>query len=42
MKLEFSLQILEKYPDIKSNENLCSGSRVVPWGRADGQTWRRE
>jgi len=39
MKLEFSQQIFEKYSDIKFNENLSSGSRVVPCGEMDGQTW---
>jgi hypothetical protein len=38
MKLEFSRQIFEKYSNIKFQENPCSGSRVVPCGRADGQT----
>jgi hypothetical protein len=32
MTLEFSLQIFEKPPNIKFNENLSSGSRVVPCG----------
>ena len=40
MKLEFSRQIFEKHPNIKFHENLFNGSRVVPWGRADGQTDR--
>ena len=35
MKLEFSIQILEKYSNIKFNKNPFSGSRVVPCGRAD-------
>ena len=34
MKLEFSRQIIEKYPDIKFRENPFSGSRVVPRKRA--------
>jgi len=33
-EIEFSQQILEKSSNIK-----FSGSRVVPCGRADGQTW---
>ena len=37
MKLEFSGQILEKYFNIKFYENPSSGSRVVTFGRADGQ-----
>jgi len=32
MELEFSLQIFEKYSNIKFPENLSSGSRVVPNG----------
>jgi len=35
MKLEFSRQILEKYPNIKFHENPSIGSRVV----SCGQTW---
>jgi len=35
MKLKFSGQISEKYPDIKFNENPSSGGRVVPCGRTD-------
>jgi hypothetical protein len=38
MKLEFSRQIFEKYLRITFYENLSSGSRVVPCGRAGG--WR--
>ena len=36
MILEFSGQISEKY-NIKFNENLYSGSRVIPCGQTDGQ-----
>jgi len=36
--LEYSLQILEKYPNIKFHENPYSGSRVVSCGRTDGRT----
>jgi hypothetical protein len=35
MKLEHSLQIFEKYSNIKFNENPSIGSRVVPCGRTD-------
>ena len=38
MLLEFSRQIFEKYFNIKFDENTPSGSRVVPYGRTDGQT----
>jgi len=38
MKLEFSLQIFEKYSIIKLDENPSSGSRVVACGRMDSQT----
>jgi hypothetical protein len=41
MKQEVSRQIFEKYSDIKIHGNLSSGSRVVPWGRKDGQMDRR-
>jgi hypothetical protein len=37
MKLEFSLQIFEKFSNIKFHENPSIGSRVVPCGRTDGQ-----
>jgi len=40
MKLEFSQRIFEKYSNIKFHENPSSLSRVFPWGRIDGQTWR--
>jgi hypothetical protein len=36
MKLEFSLQFFEKYPDIKFHENPSSGGHVVPNGQMDG------
>ena len=39
MKLKFYRQILEKYLNIKFHENLSSGSRVVPCGRTDRQTY---
>jgi hypothetical protein len=35
MEFEFSLQIFEKYLDIKFHVNLSTGSRVVPCGRTD-------
>ena len=38
MKLYFSLQFFEKYPDVKFHENPSSGSRVVPYGKPDGRT----
>ena len=45
MKLEFSIQILEKYSNIIFHKNPLSGSRVVPCGwmdrRTDRQTDRR-
>jgi len=34
-KLEFSLQVFEKFSNTKFQENLSSGSRVVPDGRTD-------
>jgi len=37
MKLEFSTQIFEKYPNIKFHKNPSSWSRVVPCGRTDRQ-----
>jgi hypothetical protein len=37
MKLEFSVQIFEKYSNIKLHENLSSGSPVVPYGQMAGQ-----
>ena len=40
MKLEFSLQIFEKYSYIKFNESPTSGSRGVQRGQAGGQTDR--
>jgi len=35
MKAEFSLQIFEKYSNIKCHEKLSSGSWDVPYTRAD-------
>jgi len=37
-KLEFSLQVFEKYSNIKFHENPSSESRVVPRGQTDKQT----
>jgi hypothetical protein len=37
MKLEFSLQIFEKFSGIKFHENQSGGSEV-PCGRTDNQT----
>jgi len=39
---EFPRNILEKYSNIKFNQNLSSGSRVVLWWWTDGQTYRHE
>jgi hypothetical protein len=36
--LQFSRQIPEKYPNIKSDGNMSSGSRVVSCGRTDTRT----
>jgi hypothetical protein len=41
MRLEFSRQILEKYSNIRFNEYLSGGIRVVPRGRTDGRTDRQ-
>jgi len=41
MKFELSLQIFEKFSNIKFHENTSIGIRVVPCGRKDGQTDRR-
>jgi len=41
IKLEFSQQYFENYSHIKFNENLSSGSRVVPCGRIDKETDRQ-
>jgi hypothetical protein len=38
MKLEFSRHVSEKYSNIKFQENLSSGSRVLPCGQREGQT----
>ena len=38
MKLEFSGQIFEKYSNIIFYETSFTGSRVVSWARAGGQT----
>jgi hypothetical protein len=42
MKLEFSWKIFEKSSNTKFHKNLSSGSRVVPYGRMVGQTWRSQ
>ena len=39
MKLEFSGQIFKQYPNTNFHENPTSGSRVVPCGQTNGQTW---
>ena len=42
MKPGFSREIFEKFSNIKVNENVSSGSRVVPCGGGtDGQTDRQ-
>ena len=38
ISLKSCRQIFEKYSTIKFNANPSSGSRVVPYGRKDGQT----
>jgi len=40
MKIEFYRQILEKYLKVEFHENPYSGSRDVPDGKTEGQTWR--
>jgi hypothetical protein len=37
MKFEFSWQIFQRYSNIKFHKNPFIGSRVVPYGRMDGQ-----
>jgi hypothetical protein len=37
MKLKFSLQIFEKYPNVIFHERKPSGNRVVPCGWTGGQ-----
>jgi hypothetical protein len=34
-RLEFSLQVFEKYSNIKFQENLSSASRVAPYGQTE-------
>jgi len=41
MKVEFSRQIFEKYPNVSFHKTLSSGSRVVPCGRTSRQTDRQ-
>jgi hypothetical protein len=38
MKTEFSQQILEKYSNIKCDENPLSASRLARFGRTNGRT----
>jgi len=38
INLKFSRQIIENSSSTKFHENPSSGSRVVPYGRMDGQT----
>jgi len=42
MKREVSRHIFEKHWNTKFNENVFSGSRVVPYGRTDGRTDRHD
>jgi len=37
IKLELTRQILEKYSDIKFDEDPPSGNRVISCGRTDGR-----
>jgi len=38
MKIKFSLDIFEKYSNIKFHEYPSRGSRVIPCGQADRRT----
>jgi hypothetical protein len=38
MELEFYWQIFKKYSNIRFNENLSSGSRVIPCRQMERQT----
>jgi hypothetical protein len=38
MKFELSLQIFEKYSNIRFHENLSNGNKPFPCGRLDGWT----
>jgi len=38
MKLGYSQQFFEKYPNVKFHKNSSGGSRVVPCGQTNGQT----
>jgi hypothetical protein len=38
MKVEFSLQIFEKYSNIKVHKHSSSGSGIVPCGWTEGRT----
>jgi len=42
MKREVSRQIFEKHWNTRFNENLSSGSRVVPYGPTYGRTDRHD
>jgi hypothetical protein len=42
MKLKFSRQIFEKYPNVIFHENNPSGNRVVPCGRTERRTDRHD
>ena len=41
MKLNVSRQIIEKYSNMKFNENIFSGSRVIACGQKDGRKDRQ-
>jgi len=40
MKVAFSQQIFEKFPNIKFHKNPPTGSRVTVCRRTDRRTWR--
>jgi len=42
MKLEFSRKIIEKYSNVKFNENLFHGSRAVPCRMTHTQADRQD
>jgi len=42
VKLELSIQSLEKYSNMKFHENPSNGSPVVPCGQTDRRTQTRE
>jgi hypothetical protein len=42
MKLEFSLEIVEKHSNFKFHENPSCGSRVIPCGQTDERADRQD